>query len=194
MADDGKELATLAGGCFWCLEAVFDRVRGVERVESGYIGGGVPHPSYELVCTGTTGHAEAVRLTFDPAVISFSELLEIFFVIHDPTTLNRQGHDSGTQYRSAVFHHSAEQRDDARRAIAALEVAGVWRKPIVTQIEPVAAWYPAEGYHQRYYEQNPSLPYCQVVISPKVAKLRKEFAHKLTTAYHGGIRTTPVRL
>ena len=182
MADDGKELATLAGGCFWCLEAVFDRVRGVERVESGYIGGGVPHPSYELVCTGTTGHAEAVRLTFDPAVISFSELLEIFFVIHDPTTLNRQGHDSGTQYRSAVFHHSAEQRDDARRAIAALEAAGVWRKPIVTQIEPVAAWYAAEGYHQRYYEQNPSLPYCQVVISPKVAKLRKEFAHKLTTA------------
>ena len=182
MADDGKELATLAGGCFWCLEAVFDRVRGVERVESGYIGGGVPHPSYELVCTGTTGHAEAVRLTFDPAVISFSELLEIFFVIHDPTTLNRQGHDSGTQYRSAVFHHSAEQRDDARRAIAALEAAGLWRNPIVTQIEPVAAWYPAEGYHQRYYEQNPSLPYCQVVISPKVAKLRKEFAHKLTTA------------
>ena len=182
MADDGKELATLAGGCFWCLEAVFERVRGVEHVESGYIGGGVPHPSYELVCTGTTGHAEAVQLTFDPAVISFSELLEIFFVIHDPTTLNRQGPDSGTQYRSAVFYHSVEQRDDARRAIADLEAAGVWRKPIVTQIEPVAAWYPAEGYHQQYYQQNPSLPYCQVIISPKVAKLRKEFAHKLTPA------------
>ncbi len=182
MADDGKERATLAGGCFWCLEAVFDRVRGVEHVESGYTGGGVPHPSYELVCTGTTGHAEAVQVTFDPAVISFSELLEIFFVIHDPTTLNRQGPDSGTQYRSAVYYHSVEQRDDARRAIAALEAAGVWRNPIVTQIEPAAAWYPAEGYHQRYYEQNSSLPYCQVIISPKVAKLRKEFAHKLTPA------------
>ncbi|CDM64602.1 peptide-methionine (S)-S-oxide reductase MsrA [Pyrinomonas methylaliphatogenes] len=173
------ELATLAGGCFWCLEAVFSEVRGVERVISGYTGGHVPNPTYQQVCTGMTGHAEAVQITFDPQQISYKELLEIFFAIHDPTTLNRQGADIGTQYRSAIFYHSPEQREIAEEMIAALERAQVWDRPIVTEIAPAAAFYPAEDYHQGYFRKNPDQPYCQVVVAPKVAKLRAKFRDKL---------------
>lgn len=173
------ELATLAGGCFWCLEAVFSEVRGVERVISGYTGGHVPNPTYQQVCTGMTGHAEAVQITFDPQQISYKELLEIFFAIHDPTTLNRQGADIGTQYRSAIFYHSPEQREIAEEMITALERAQVWDRPIVTEITPAAAFYPAEDYHQGYFRKNPDQPYCQVVVAPKVAKLRAKFRDKL---------------
>jgi peptide-methionine (S)-S-oxide reductase len=173
------ELATLAGGCFWCLEAVFSEVRGVERVISGYTGGHVPNPTYQQVCTGMTGHAEAVQITFDPQQISYKELLEIFFAIHDPTTLNRQGADIGTQYRSAIFYHSPEQREIAEEMITALERAQVWDRLIVTEITPAAAFYPAEDYHQGYFRKNPDQPYCQVVVAPKVAKLRAKFRDKL---------------
>ncbi len=174
-----RESATLAGGCFWCLEAVFQELRGVERVESGYAGGRVPDPSYELVCTGTTGHAEVVRITFDPSVITYRDLLEIFFVVHDPTTLNRQGGDVGTQYRSAVFYHSPEQKSEAERVIAELEAAHVWDDPIVTEVVPFEAFYPAEEYHRDYYRRNPNQGYCRVVIAPKVAKVRKAYFEKL---------------
>lgn len=174
-----QEVATLAGGCFWCLEAVFDQLRGVEQVESGYSGGSVPNPSYRQVCTGTTGHAEVVQISFDPQVISFRELLKVFFTIHDPTTLNRQGADVGTQYRSAIFYHSPEQKAIAEQVIAELNAAGIWDAPIVTEVTPFTAFYPAEEYHQEYYQQNPSQPYCQVVIAPKVAKFRKEYLAKL---------------
>ncbi len=173
------EQATLAGGCFWCLEAVFLELRGVERVESGYAGGTVPHPSYEQVCTGRTGHAEVVQVTFDPSVIGYRELLEIFFTIHDPTTLNRQGADVGTQYRSAVFFHSSEQEATARDVIATLETEKVWGAPIVTQVVPFEAFYPAEEYHRDYYRRNPGQGYCRAVIAPKVAKLRKLYFEKL---------------
>jgi len=171
------ELATLAGGCFWCLEAVFAQLRGVTKVVSGYAGGHVPNPSYEAVCAGTTGHAEVAQLTFDPGQITYQELLEVFFTIHDPTTLNRQGPDSGTQYRSAIFYHSPEQRVVAERAI--VEAAKVWDDPIVTELVPLTAFYPAEGYHQEYYRRNTSQPYCRVVIAPKVAKLRAKYLAKL---------------
>ncbi|HYT73079.1 MAG TPA: peptide-methionine (S)-S-oxide reductase MsrA [Gemmatimonadales bacterium] len=174
-----RETATLAGGCFWCLEAGFQELRGVERVESGYAGGRVPDPSYELVCTGTTGHAEVVRITFDPSVITYRDLLEIFFVVHDPTTLNRQGGDVGTQYRSAVFYHSPEQKSEAERVIAELEAAHVWDDPIVTEVVPFEAFYPAEEYHRDYYRRNPNQGYCRVVIAPKVAKVRKAYFEKL---------------
>ena len=174
-----RELATLAGGCFWCLEAVFLELKGVERVESGYAGGTVPRPSYELVCTGTTGHAEVVQVTFDPAVISYRELLEVFFTIHDPTQLNRQGPDSGTQYRSAVFYHSPEQKATAEAVIAELTRSEVWDAPIVTEVTPLDAFYPAERYHQDYYRRNPNQGYCQIVIAPKVAKARRAFLSKL---------------
>ena len=174
-----KEVATLAGGCFWCLEAVYDELNGVEDVVSGYSGGKVPYPSYEMVCTGTTGHAEVVQLTFDPKIISFKEILEVFFTIHDPTTLNRQGPDVGTQYRSAIFYHTSEQRAVAERVIADLEAAHVWDVPIVTELKPFEKFYPAEDYHQEYFKRNPSQAYCRVVISPKVAKFRKHFLNKL---------------
>ncbi|HEX8706704.1 MAG TPA: peptide-methionine (S)-S-oxide reductase MsrA [Pyrinomonadaceae bacterium] len=177
--DQGKEMATLAGGCFWCLEAVFADLGGVERVESGYSGGATPDPSYQEVCTGTTGHAEVVQVSFDPAVISFRELLEVFFTIHDPTTLNRQGGDIGTQYRSAIFYHSPEQRQTAERLIAELEAERVWDAPIVTELAPLTAFYPAEDYHRRYYERNQGQPYCSAIIAPKVAKFRRKYLEKL---------------
>jgi peptide-methionine (S)-S-oxide reductase len=174
--------ATLGGGCFWCLEAAFENLRGVEKVESGYCGGTVAAPTYEQVCGGKTGHAEVVQITFDPAVISFRELLEVFFAIHDPTTLNRQGADVGTQYRSAIFFHTPEQQATAEQVIAELNVAGVWGKPIVTAVTPFEVFYPAEDYHQGYYRSNPGAGYCQVVIAPKVAKLRQHFAEKLRSS------------
>ena len=174
-----KETATLAGGCFWCLEAVFEGLRGVERVVSGYSGGRLADPSYQQVCTGTTGHAEVVQVTFDPSVLSYRDLLEVFFTIHDPTTLNRQGMDVGTQYRSAVFYHSPEQQRVAEQTIAELNAAGLWGRPIVTEVVPSGAFYPAEDYHQGYFRNNPSQGYCQAVVAPKVAKFRKHFAARL---------------
>ena len=174
-------LATLAGGCFWCTEAVFNELRGVDHVESGYIGGQIENPSYEAVCGGRTGHAEAVRITFDPDAISYADLLDIFFHTHDPTTLNRQGADTGTQYRSAVFPHSAEQRAEAEAAIVRNQQ--VWDNPIVTSIEPDAPWYPAEAYHQRYFERNGTANgYCAAVVAPKLAKFRKGYAARLKRA------------
>jgi len=179
VAAEKRDVATLGGGCFWCLEAVFQDLRGVERVESGYAGGRVPNPSYEQVCTGTTGHAEVVQVRFDPEVLSFRDLLQIFFEIHDPTTLNRQGADVGTQYRSAIFYHSPEQKAAAEKVIAELNAAGVWPAPIVTEVVPLTAFYPAEKYHQEYYRRNPNQPYCRAVISPKVDKFRKHHPAKL---------------
>jgi peptide-methionine (S)-S-oxide reductase len=175
----GLEVATLAGGCFWCLEAVYDQARGVESVVSGYAGGTVANPTYRQVCAETTGHAEVVQVTFDPKIISFAELLEIFFTIHDPTTLNRQGADVGTQYRSAIFFHSPEQRATAERVIEEIEAAGVWAGPIVTEVTPFTAFYPAEDYHQEYFARNGGQPYCQVVVAPKVAKFRSRYKEKL---------------
>ncbi len=175
----GREVATLAGGCFWCLEAVYDELKGVEKVESGYSGGSVPNPSYEQVCTGTTGHAEVVQVTFDPSVVSFREILEIFFSIHDPTTLNRQGYDVGPQYRSAIFYHDEEQRRVAEEVISELEEKGIWDDPIVTEVVPFEAFYRAEDYHQEYFQNNPGQPYCQAIIAPKVAKFRKQHMDKL---------------
>jgi peptide-methionine (S)-S-oxide reductase len=173
------EVATLAGGCFWCLEAVFNQIRGVEQVVSGYSGGFVANPTYRQVCDGRTGHAEVVQITFDPAVISFRELLELFFAIHNPTTLNRQGGDVGPQYRSAIFYHTPEQKAAAQAAIAELSAAQVFDDPIVTEVTGVTRFYPAEDYHQEYYINNTLQPYCQMVISPKVAKMRKGFAARL---------------
>jgi peptide-methionine (S)-S-oxide reductase len=174
-----KEVATLGGGCFWCLEAVYDEVRGVEDVVSGYAGGSVANPSYREVTTGRTGHAEVVRITFDAEVISFKELLEVFFTIHDPTTLNRQGADVGTQYRSVIFTHSSEQKAIAKQVIAEMQAARIWPDPIVTEIAPLTDFYEAEDYHQEYYAQNPEQGYCQVVIAPKVAKFRRQFLNRL---------------
>lgn len=174
-----REIATLAGGCFWCLETIFSELRGVEKIISGYSGGLGPDPSYQEVSTGTTGHAEAVQITFDPRIISFKELLEVFFTIHDPTTLDRQGADAGTQYRSAIFYHTTEQKRTAQEVIADLNEAKVWTEPIVTEITPFKAFYPAENYHQEYFLHNPAQPYCRVVIEPKVAKFRKQFLAKL---------------
>jgi peptide-methionine (S)-S-oxide reductase len=174
-----REVATLAGGCFWCLEAVYDELRGVEKVESGYSGGPVSNPTYSQVCTGTTGHAEVVQVTFDPEVASFREILEVFFTIHDPTTLNRQGADVGPQYRSAVFYHDEEQRRIAEEVISKLEAEGVWDDPIVTEVTPFEAFYVAEDYHQEYFQNNEYQPYCQVVIAPKVAKFRKQYLARL---------------
>lgn len=171
--------AVLGGGCFWCLEAVFDRLRGVHAVESGYAGGRSANPSYAEVCNGDTGHAEVARVTFDPDALSFRDLLKVFFAIHDPTTKDRQGNDVGTQYRSVIFCQTPEQRADAEAVIAELGRAELWRDPIVTQVEDSATFYPAEGYHQRYFERNPAQPYCQYVVAPKVAKFRKEFVERL---------------
>jgi peptide-methionine (S)-S-oxide reductase len=171
------ETATLAGGCFWCLEAVYQELNGVQHVESGYTGGKVPNPRYEQVCEGTTGHAEVVRVTFDSNVVSYREILEIFFTIHDPTTLNRQGNDVGTQYRSAIYFNSPEQQETAKHVIA--EMANVWDAPIVTELSPAETYYKAEAYHQNYFRQNPLQGYCAFVVAPKVAKFRKTFADKL---------------
>ena len=182
MNSNKSEVATLAGGCFWCIEAVIEQLQGVQRVESGYIGGDVPNPSYQLVCTGTTGHAEAVQVTFDPDVLSYRDLLRVFFTVHDPTTLNRQGPDVGTQYRSEIFAHTDEQEDAALEVIAEINATGVWDRRIVTEVSPVADFYPAEDYHREYYRRNGSQPYCQVVISPKVAKFRKQFQDRLKTS------------
>lgn len=173
------ETATLGGGCFWCLEVVYDQLRGVQDVVSGYAGGHVENPTYEQVSSGQTGHAEVVQITFDPEIISYGEILDVFFTIHDPTTLNRQGADIGTQYRSVIFYHSEEQRRIAVEKMKAIEDAGIWDDPIVTQLEPFDAFYPAEDYHQEYYERNPNAGYCQFVIKPKVAKFRKEFMNRL---------------
>lgn len=173
------ETATLAGGCFWCLEAVFRELRGVESVRPGYAGGHVPNPTYEQVCTGTTGHAEAVQIRFEPETIPYRELLEVFFAVHDPTTLNRQGPDVGTQYRSAIFYHTPEQERTARQVIAELEASGVWKDPIVTQVVPLEIFYPAEEYHQDYYRRNPEQAYCKLIVAPKVAKLRSLYSSKL---------------
>lgn len=174
-----REQATLAGGCFWCLEAAFLELRGVERVESGYAGGHLPNPTYEQVCAGTTGHAEVVQVTFDPAVLAYRDLLQIFFTIHDPTTLNRQGADAGTQYRSAIFYHSPSQEAEARRVIGEVEASGAWKGKVVTEVAPLAAFYPAEEYHRDYYRRNPNQGYCQIAIAPKVAKLRKQHFESL---------------
>jgi peptide-methionine (S)-S-oxide reductase len=174
-----REVATLAGGCFWCLEAVYDQLRGVASVESGYMGGQAADPTYEQVCSGNTGHAEVVQVRFDPAEVSFRDLLEVFFVIHDPTTLNRQGHDTGTQYRSAIFFHTPEQRTVAEATIARLNGAGLWSSPIVTEVAPAQAFYAAERFHQDYFAQNPRQPYCVAVVAPKVAKFRKLFLERL---------------
>jgi peptide-methionine (S)-S-oxide reductase len=175
------EVATLGGGCFWCLEAVFEMVEGVEEVKSGYAGGNVPTPTYEQVCTGTTGHAEVVQVKFDANVISYREILEIFFAIHDPTTLNRQGADVGTQYRSAIYTHTDEQLQQARALVEEMGDSGPWDDPIVTEVEPLDTFYAAEDYHDTYFRRNPMQPYCNVVIGPKVAKFRKRFAHRLTS-------------
>lgn len=177
MTGQRQEIATLGGGCFWCLDAVLRDLRGVQRVVSGYTGGQVADPSYELVCTGTTGHAEVVQVAFDPDAISFGELLEVFFTIHDPTTLNRQGSDVGTQYRSAIFFHSPEQRATAEEVLA--QVQRIWSDPIVTEVSAFDTFYPAEDSHQDYYRNNQSQPYCQIVIAPKVAGARKEFLERL---------------
>ena len=171
--------ATLAGGCFWCLEAVFDELKGVTSVESGYAGGHVPNPSYQAVCTGMTGHAEVVQVTFDPSVISYEDLLRVFFTIHDPTTLNRQGADVGTQYRSAIFTHDDAQRAAAEAVIREIGDSRLWANPIVTEVKPLDKFYVAENYHQEYFVNNPNQPYCRVVIEPKVTKFRKHFVDRL---------------
>jgi peptide-methionine (S)-S-oxide reductase len=170
-----REIATVAGGCFWCTEAVFQRLRGVEKVVSGYTGGSVEDPTYNEVSSGMTGHAEAVQVTFDPSVISYEQLLEVFFETHDPTTPNRQGYDVGTQYRSAVYYHDDEQRETAERVIAAVNASGMYPDPVVTELEPLDRFYEAENYHQNFYNQNESYPYCQIIINPKLEKLFKKF-------------------
>jgi peptide-methionine (S)-S-oxide reductase len=173
------EIATLGGGCFWCLEAVYERLDGIASVQSGYAGGTVPSPTYEQVCSGTTGHAEVVQVQFDPSVLSYREVLEVFFTIHNPTTLNRQGADRGTQYRSVVFYHSPEQEATARAVIQELMDERVYEDAIVTEVKPLTAFYPAEQYHQEYFRRNPNQPYCQAVIAPKVAKFRAKYAARL---------------
>ena len=179
--DEGKRLetSTLGGGCFWCLEAVFERLEGVKEVVSGYTGGRVPDPSYELVCSGLTGHAEVVQVSFDPSVLAYRELLEIFFAFHDPTTLNRQENDVGTQYRSAIYYHTPEQERTAREVIEQLRRDGTWEDPIVTEVTPLDRFYPAEEYHRQYFQRNPTRMYCQAVVAPKVAKLRREYGGRL---------------
>ena len=179
MPDDPLELVTLGGGCYWCLEAVYELLEGVESVISGASGGHVADPTYAALCSGQTGHAEVVQLQIDPSVTTFREVLEVFFSMHDPTTLNRQGGDIGTQYRSAIFYHTPEQKETAEAVIAELGAQGVWDDPIVTEVVPLETFYAAEDYHQGYYRANGEQPYCSVIISPKVAKLRAKFAHKL---------------
>jgi peptide-methionine (S)-S-oxide reductase len=178
MTEQQKEIATLGGGCFWCLEAVYDDLIGVESVVSGYSGGHVPNPTYEQVCEKRTGHAEVVQVTFDPAVISFREVLEVFFTIHDPTTPNRQGNDVGPQYRSAIFYHDAAQKETAEAIIAEFNAAKLWPDPIVTEVTPFDVFYRAEAYHQNYFQNNPYQPYCMFVVAPKVTKFRKKYAKR----------------
>jgi len=177
MAND--EIAVLGGGCFWCLEAVFDRLAGIKSVESGYMGGHVDKPSYRQVCSGSTGHVEVVRVTFNPQELSYRELLDVFFTIHDPTTLNRQGNDVGTQYRSVIFYNSDEQQRTAEQVIAELNTAHEWPDPIVTTVEPAKEFFVAEDYHQEYYENNSSQPYCQFVVAPKMKKFQQKFGHRM---------------
>lgn len=172
-------LATLGGGCFWCLEAVYEQLKGVKQVVSGYAGGFVVNPSYKAVCTGTTGHAEVVQITYDPAVISFDDLLNVFFTIHDPTTLNRQGADVGTQYRSVIFTHNEAQREAALAAIKTVDAQGLWSNPIVTEVKPLEVFFPAEDYHQGYFRNNPYQGYCRAVIAPKVSKFRAKYLEQL---------------
>jgi peptide-methionine (S)-S-oxide reductase len=176
---ESRQLATLGGGCFWCIEAVFADLAGVHSLTSGYSGGRTVDPTYEQVCSGTTGHAEVVQISFDPEVISYADILRIFFTVHDPTTLNRQGGDVGTQYRSVIFYHDAEQKKDAESVIAELETQNTWPGPIVTEVTAFEHVFPAEDYHQRYFEQNPTQPYCAAVVAPKVAKFRKQFVSRL---------------
>lgn len=178
-ANANEELATLAGGCFWCLEAPFGRLKGVREVVSGYMGGHTLNPDYKQVCTGTTGHAEVIQVHFDPAQIQFRDLLRVFFTLHDPTTLNRQGHDIGTQYRSAIFYHMEAQRETALAVIEELTASGEWSRPATTEVTPATVFYPAEQYHQHYFDRNPYQPYCQAVIGPKLDKLRVYFADSL---------------
>ncbi len=177
--DQDESVVTLGGGCFWCTEAVFDELRGVKHVESGYSGGDVPNPSYELVCTGDTNHAEVVQVTFDPREITLQEILSVFFTVHDPTTLNRQGADVGTQYRSVIFYRDEEQKRVAEEVIKEINAAHIWDRPVVTELAPFKAFYPAEDYHQEYYAHNGHAPYCRVVIAPKVRKFREHFADRL---------------
>jgi len=176
------EVATLGGGCFWCLEAVFTELRGVQGVVSGYAGGQVPNPTYEQVCSGRTGHAEVVQVTFEPEVIAYRDLLEVFFTIHDPTTPNRQGNDVGPQYRSIILYHSPEQQATAEEVMRETQASGIWSSPLVTQLEPLDVFYPAEEYHQDYFARNPYQPYCQIVIAPKVAKARQRYLARLKHA------------
>lgn len=174
-----QQVATLGGGCFWCLEAVYDQLKGVTDVVSGYSGGHVPNPTYRQVCEKTTGHAEVVQVTFDDEVISFKDILDVFFTIHDPTTLNRQGNDVGPQYRSAIFYHSPQQKEIAEQAIAEVEAAGLWGNPIVTEVTEFDIFYEAEDYHQEYFVNNPNQGYCRVIIAPKVAKFRQKYMERL---------------
>ncbi|HEX5705966.1 MAG TPA: peptide-methionine (S)-S-oxide reductase MsrA [Pyrinomonadaceae bacterium] len=177
-----REVATLGGGCFWCVEAVFDMLQGVERVESGYAGGDIENPSYQQVCTGATGHAEVVRVTFDPRVVSFRDILEVFFTAHDPTTLNRQGADVGTQYRSVIFYHDDRQRRVAEEVIREINESNIWDAPLVTELAPFEKFYEAEDYHQEYFARNPGEGYCRVVVAPKVKKFRERFRERLKSA------------
>lgn len=179
MTSDTSETATLGGGCFWCIEAVFDRLEGVSDVVSGYAGGHIDNPTYRQVCDGDTGHAEVVQVRFDPRRLSFRELLEVFFSVHDPTTLNRQGNDVGPQYRSAIFYHSPEQQQQAAALIAELNASGAFGRPIVTEVAPLERFYAAEDYHQEYFERNGGQPYCQFVVAPKVSKFKKQYAARL---------------
>ena len=173
------EIATLGGGCFWCVEAVFDDLKGVASVESGYMGGHTADPTYEDICGGETGHAEVIRVAFDPAVVSFADILRVFFTVHDPTTLNRQGNDVGTQYRSVIFYNSDAQRDTAQQVIAEIDRTGIWGAQAVTEVSPAETFYIAEKYHQEYYARNPMQSYCMFVVAPKVQKFRKQFADRL---------------
>lgn len=180
-----NEIATLGGGCFWCIEAIFRELKGVQKVESGYAGGTVPNPTYEQVCSQDTGHAEVVQVTFDPNVLPYKDLLRIFFTVHDPTTLNRQGADVGTNYRSVIFYHNEEQMMQASEVIKEITADGLWDAPIVTQLEPFKAFYVAEQYHQEYFMNNPNQPYCRIVIAPKVRKFREHYAQRLRAPASG---------
>jgi len=179
LTDPNQLVATLGGGCFWCLEAIYNELKGIIKVESGYTGGPVPNPTYKQVCTGTTGHAEVIQITYDPNIITFKEILQIFFTMHDPTTLNRQGNDVGTQYRSIILYHNQNQKKTTDQVINEITQARIWNAPIITQIIPYNIFYKAEEYHQEYYKKNPEQSYCRIIIAPKIAKLRKQYFEKL---------------